>query len=74
VLHFLLPHSSGDIYIGGTTASTRYPTTAGSFQTTYGGGTADMFVAKISAAPNTTIGTNVAVPLTTRASVTFRPA
>ena len=71
VLDFLVRHSSGDIYVGGTTTSTRYPTTAGSFQTTYGGGEADMFVAKISAAPNTTIGSNVAVPLTSTASVTF---
>jgi hypothetical protein len=46
---------SGSIYIGGRTASTNFPATAGAFQTTYGGGTSgfpffggDVFVAKLS--------------------------
>ena len=39
--------SSGDAFVTGETASSDFPT-AGGFQATYGGGTADGFVAKIS--------------------------
>jgi hypothetical protein len=38
---------SGNIYVTGWTYSTDYPVTAGSLQTTYGGGVIDAFVAKI---------------------------
>jgi hypothetical protein len=40
---------SGSIYVVGDTASTDFPKTAGSFQTAYGGGTADAFAVKIAA-------------------------
>ena len=39
--------SSGAVLVAGTTASTDFPTTAGSFQPSYAGGTGDAFVAKI---------------------------
>jgi hypothetical protein len=38
---------SGNAYITGNTASTNYDTTAGAFQTTYGGGSDDIFVTKL---------------------------
>jgi hypothetical protein len=34
-------------YVNGSTGSTVFPTTAGAFQTAYGGGTTDSFIAKI---------------------------
>ncbi len=37
---------SGNAYVVGRTASTNFPTTLGAFQTTYGGGLEDVFVAK----------------------------
>jgi hypothetical protein len=40
---------SGNAYVTGSTNSTGFPTTAGAFQTTYGGG-ADAFVTKLNAA------------------------
>jgi hypothetical protein len=43
---------AGAAYIGGRTDSTDFPTTAGALQTTYGGGTSDGFVTKLS--PNGT--------------------
>jgi len=49
------PSPSGDGYVAGSTSSTSaplpnrpFPTTPGGFQTTYGGGTTDAFVARIS--------------------------
>jgi uncharacterized repeat protein (TIGR01451 family) len=39
--------SSGDGYVTGSTSSTVFPTTPGGFQTSYGGGTTDAFVARI---------------------------
>jgi len=39
--------SSGRIYVTGSTASADFPTTAGAFQTTYGGGGSDVFVTAI---------------------------
>jgi hypothetical protein len=42
--------SSGDAYITGNTNSTTFPTTAGAFQSTFGGGGTDTFVAKINPA------------------------
>ena len=40
--------ASGNIYVTGITESTNFPTTPGAFQTTYGGGYTDAFVAEIS--------------------------
>jgi uncharacterized repeat protein (TIGR03803 family) len=40
--------ASGNIYVTGHTGSANFPTTPGAFQTTYGGGYSDAFVAKIS--------------------------
>ena len=37
----------GNAYVTGHTASTNFPTTTGAFQTTYGSGSSDSFVAKI---------------------------
>jgi hypothetical protein len=39
--------AAGSIYLGGATSSTDFPVTPGSFQTVYGGGSSDAFVAKI---------------------------
>ena len=39
--------SSGSAYVTGVTDSADFPTTAGAFQTTYGGGSSNAFVAKI---------------------------
>lgn len=39
--------STGNAYVTGATASVDYPTTAGSVQTTYGGGTFDVYVTKL---------------------------
>lgn len=41
---------SGDVYVAGTTVSTNFPGTAGGAQATYGGGSSDIFVAKLNAA------------------------
>ena len=63
--------SAGNLYVGGGTTSSRFPTTVGAFQTTFAGGGSDMFVAKISPAPNSPAGSGVNVSLTSTASVTF---
>src|SRR5207245_2883332 len=39
--------ASGNVYVEGSTDSIDFPTTAGAFQTTYGGGFQDAFVAKL---------------------------
>ncbi len=39
--------SSGDVYVVGRTDSTDFPGTAGGAQPSYGGGTQDLFVAKL---------------------------
>ena len=39
--------TAGNAYVTGTTYSTDFPTTAGAFQTTFGGGNADAFVTKL---------------------------
>ena len=39
--------SSGDVYVTGATSSSDFPTSAGTFQTSYGGGPSDAFVAKL---------------------------
>ena len=61
--------ASGDAYVAGITASANFPTTAGAFQTTRGGGDFDAFVAKVS--PNTPAGTNVSVSAGNGVTVTF---
>jgi hypothetical protein len=42
--------ASGNIYVAGESDTTDFPTTAGAFKTTFGGGNADGFVTEISAA------------------------
>ena len=42
---------SGNAYVTGATVSTNFPVTAGAYQTTFGGGTWDVFVTKISLSP-----------------------
>src|SRR5438876_1186267 len=39
--------TAGSAYVAGFTGSTNFPTSLGAFQTTYGGGTVDAFVAKV---------------------------
>ncbi len=39
--------TAGNAYVTGSTTSTNFPTTAGAFQTTYGGGDYDAFVTKL---------------------------
>lgn len=39
--------ADGTVYLAGPTISTDFPTTPGAFQTTYGGGGADLFVTKL---------------------------
>jgi hypothetical protein len=38
---------AGNAYVAGVTASTNFPTTVGTFQTRYGGGSSDAFVTKL---------------------------
>jgi len=49
---------SPNAYVTGTTGSTNFPVTAGAFQTTFGGGSEDAFVAKIAQVtiPSTSVG------------------
>lgn len=42
--------ASGSAHVAGRASSTNFPTTAGAFQTVYGGGTHDLFVLKLNAA------------------------
>jgi Beta-propeller repeat len=42
--------SAGNVYLEGYTGSTNFPTTTGAFQSTYGGGSEDAFVAKFNPA------------------------
>lgn len=44
---------SGSAYITGFTASTDFPTTLGSYDTSYGGGTFDAFISKLNASGST---------------------
>jgi hypothetical protein len=61
--------SLGTAYVDGYTASDNFPTTAGAFQTSFGGGGRDAFVAKIGE-PNTPAGNNVAVQPTDSTTAT----
>jgi len=45
---------TGSMYVTGATSSTNFPTTAGAFQTSFGGGRYDAFVAKFSSVGDTT--------------------
>jgi hypothetical protein len=54
--HNLAIDSSGNAYIGVWTSSSNYPTTAGAFRRTYGGGSSDIAVSKISSDGKTLIG------------------
>jgi Beta-propeller repeat len=47
--------TTGAVYIAGQTGSVSFPTTAGTIQTSYGGGLSDCFVTKISAAGNSLV-------------------
>ncbi len=47
--------ASGNAYVTGFTSSTNFPTTAGAFQTTYGGGPDDAFVTKLNPAGSTLV-------------------
>ena len=64
--------TAGNAYVTGITDSTDFPTTAGAFQTTYGGGDYDAFVAKFAFEVQTTTAlTTSASPSTYGQSVTF---
>jgi hypothetical protein len=45
--HALALDTDGNAYVAGATSSTDFPTTAGAFQSTYGGGFSDAFVTKL---------------------------
>jgi Bacterial Ig-like domain (group 3)/Beta-propeller repeat/Dockerin type I domain len=62
---------SGDAYVTGATYSTGFPTTDDAFQTTFGGGADDAFVAKFDNSTTTTVTTNPPGPITQGDSVTF---
>jgi hypothetical protein len=64
--------AAGNAYVTGYTGSANFPTTPGAFQTTYGGGSYDAFVAKIAFETQTTTAlTTSASPSTYGDSVTF---
>jgi hypothetical protein len=50
---FLVLDSSNNVYLTGLTASTDFPTTAGSYDQTYNGGDDDVFVAKLNSSLST---------------------
>jgi len=43
----IVDKASSEVYVGGTTGSTNFPTTGGAYQTIYGGGLYDPFVVKL---------------------------
>ena len=64
---------AGNAYVAGITFSSDFPTTAGAFQTIFGGGDSDAFVAKFAFEVQTTTAlTTSASPSTYGQSVTFK--
>jgi uncharacterized repeat protein (TIGR03803 family) len=63
--------SSGNVYVTGSEASTNFPVTSNAFQSTYGGGTYDAFLAIVSAV--TTFPLTVSVTGTGTGTVTSNP-
>ena len=63
--------SSGDVYVTGTASSTNFPITSNAFQSTYGGGGGDAFLAMVSAV--TTYPLTVSVTGTGTGTVTSNP-
>jgi len=64
--------TAGNAYVTGATASANFPTTSGAFQTMFGGGTFDAFVAKVvSQATTSTALSSSANPSLPGQSVTF---
>jgi RHS repeat-associated protein len=47
--------NSGNAYVVGTTSSTNFPTTSGSYQPSYGGGASNAFVAKLNSSGTTLV-------------------
>ena len=65
---------SGNAYVVGITSSTNFPTTTGAYQTSYGGGNDNAFVAKFSFAPAATqlvISNLSSTSITAGGTVTF---
>lgn len=73
---------SGEVYVTGGTDSVNFPTTAGAFQTSFGGGTFDAFVTKLNSTGSALVyssflggsnqdrGSKIAIDSTTNAFVT----
>ncbi|MHC4140485.1 MAG: DUF7948 domain-containing protein [Planctomycetota bacterium] len=49
LLEATLDDATGEVYMSGYTQSSNFPTTVGAFDTSYNGGSADIFVARLSA-------------------------
>ncbi len=65
--------STGDVYVAGNTSSNDFPGTSGGAQATYGGGTSDVFVARLTI--NLTAGPILSIsPTPTNGTITSSPA